>query len=264
MTTATQAVTDFTLEQLQALYENNFPSKLPAYEEVKATLLDPTRDGATCTQKLQDLLHVPVTVSINGKGAVYNWTGQRGAYRLTVPQATAPAPQETTKEALQAPQKPQEPAKASSEDKEAPEPTKAPQRAVEGKGIFTALAGLLLDTTLLMTISKSGEERGEAVLVVNVVPKAAEGKDAALVSPVCLEGAASDLDEHFLDAITTKAEGNKSILRAIEELKAADEALAEAKKKEAAKKKDAAAKSKSAKEEKAEETQQKPQQEALF
>jgi PRTRC genetic system protein E len=144
-----------------------------------------------------------------------------------------------------------------------------PRMETSTAGLFTALAELLGDTTLLMSISRTGDEQGQPVLIVNVVPKG-EG-DTAPFTPLSLEGTVSELDAHFLTAIQSKAESRKRLEEAIAEEKEADRALADAKKQEAeVKKKQAEAKKKSAekKEEQVRVEEKKAeaakQQEALF
>ena len=97
-------------------------------------------------------------------------------------------------------------------------------------GLFAALSALLGDTTLLLTVARTGEADGEPVLTVTVVPQS----DLPGLTPVCLEGSAAELDAHLVAALTAKAESKGRIEEQIEALKAADKALEEAKKAETA------------------------------
>ena len=107
--------------------------------------------------------------------------------------------------------------------------------------MFTALLGLLGDSTLLMTVARTGEESDAPVLTVTVVP---QGEEA--FSPICLTGSVSELDVHFIAALTTKAASRESLAEQVAALKIADQALEEAKKQEVATKtKQAEAKKKS-------------------
>ena len=94
-----------------------------------------------------------------------------------------------------------------------------------------------------MTVAKTGEEGEEPVLTVTVVPQG----ETESFTPVCLTGNVSELDTHFVAALTTKAENKKSLEQAVADLKAADKELEEAKKVEAEiKRKQAASKKKAA------------------
>lgn len=75
-----------------------------------------------------------------------------------------------------------------------------------------------------MTVARTSEKGKEPVLTVTVIP---QGEEA--FTPICLEGTVSELDTHFVSALTAKAESKKSLAQQIEALKAADKALEEAK-----------------------------------
>ena len=134
-----------------------------------------------------------------------------------------------------------------------PEPT--PPAAI-AQELFAALAALLGDSTLLMTVARTGEEGEEPVLTVTVVPQG----ETESFTPICLTGSVSELDTHFVAALESKAENKKSLEQAVADLEAADKELEEAKKVEAeTKRKQAASKKKAA--EKKEEGEKEPAKE---
>lgn len=92
-----------------------------------------------------------------------------------------------------------------------------------------------------MTVARTGKASDEPVLTVTVVP---QGDEA--FTPICLTGSVSELDTHFIAALTAKAASRDSFAKQVEALKIADQALEEAKKQEvAAKNKQIEAKKKS-------------------
>ena len=207
--------------------------------------------------------------------STYCWTGRSGPFEMKVPKPFDPTPQR--------PNETQQQAQVQSEESETP--PEAPRRALESlatseardddapeapeadpegqnttdekgtsepepappaataRGLFAALAALLGDSTLLMAVAKTGEEGKESVLTVTVVPQG----ETESFTPVCLTGSVSELDTHFVAALTTKAENKKSLEQAVADLKAADKELEEAKKVESeTKRKQAASKKKAA------------------
>jgi PRTRC genetic system protein E len=277
--TQAATTTKLTLEQLGAMCREKAPDRLPLFEEISQDLMNPLNDRIACKEKLEAFVRCPVRFRVAGNEELYSWEGKQGTYELGLmraPQETAQAAPESPL-ALEKPQEAQAEPPATREAKGEPQADPAPSEEREqpqayqeaeptpSPGTFTALAALLGEATLLMTVARSGEGGDEPVLTVNVVPKS-EGEMP--FAPVSLEGKASELDKHFVQAIQAKAEGQRCIREATLELKAADEALAQAKKQEAeAKKKEAEAKKKSAlKKENAqtEETKAQKQQDALF
>lgn len=102
--------------------------------------------------------------------------------------------------------------------------------------VFSELAALLDDSTLLITLARVGTHQEEPLLSVNVIPKAINGSDTPTLHPISLTATPSELDdphEGFTQAIRVALEGRSSIRDAIEELKRATKAEAEAKRAEA-------------------------------
>jgi PRTRC genetic system protein E len=92
-------------------------------------------------------------------------------------------------------------------------------------GVFSALAELIGDSTLLMTLCKHGDD-----LTVTVTPFD-DDKDSNIQS-VAVTATAAELDEGFVQAIRVKTEGRKALAEQIEALKAAEKELVDAKKAE--------------------------------
>jgi PRTRC genetic system protein E len=259
-----------TPQMVERMYREHCPQKVERFKEVHAMLQDPAIPLETRKEKLQELLTYHVEVEELKGGVFYRWEGARGTYQLEIAMPFEPnrhpngngAAQPTLAAAQEQQEAQRVPAEESSKNSGSAqsEPAQStgnlqdntsltpngltPSRSRSGNssrdtpgveasaaGLFTALAELLGGTTLLMSISKTGDEQGQPVLMVNVVPKG-EG-DTVPFTPISLEGTASELDAHFLTAIQSKAEGRKRLEEAIAEEKEADKALAEAKKKKA-------------------------------
>lgn len=288
MTQTVQSPIQLTLAAIVAKFRESHPSFVEPFERLK-----PDLEAGTGAQGLANLIGCEVDKRDEQGLSVYSWVGTKGPFELRVPKPFDPHPQRPgeTQQQAQVQMEPMEP-EAPQEAREAPEPREdtpepseaavqppedasptedAPETVVgTTAGLFAALAALIGDSTLLMTVARTGEQGKEPVLTVTVVPQA---EDA--FTPVCLIGRVSELDTHFVSALKSKAESKTSLAEQVEALKAADKALEEAKKKEAeAKNKQAEVKKKSAEKKegdaKAEEKQAEEkaeadkQQEALF
>ena len=226
------------------------------------------------------LIHCEVDLQENEGYYCYSWSGTKGArYELNVPKPFEPQPTRESEPQQQAQvqrQSEEETAKAATQPTEAtPEPnglfsdadtsavaSKPPPKASENVpsatgGLFKALAALLGDTTLLLTVAPTGVSDGEPRLTVTALP---EGESE--FSPICLEGSIAELDLYFVSALTSRAQHKAGLKQQLEALEAADKAVEEAKKREAeAKTKQAEAKQKAAtkKEEEAKKVEQQAQ-----
>lgn len=275
--TAPQPV-QLTLETMLAKFRDKHQDLIAPFEKIR-----PELEGGTGAKALANLISCEVDVDTEQGFFVYSWTGQNSPFELRIPKPFDPHPQHSgemqqqaqVQEAETTPQMAHEGSEPVA-DPPAPDtaaaPTEATPETVETtpSGLFTALAALIGDSTLLMSVARTSEESKEPVLTVTVIP---QGEEA--FTPICLEGTVDDLDTHFVSALTARAESKKSVAQQIEALRAADKALEEAKKQEvAAKNKQTEAKKKSAdkKEEQAkveevnveEQAETEKQQKALF
>lgn len=260
MTQTTERPTPLTLESMLERFRDKHPALVGPFENLR-----PALERGEGTQPLANLISCEVVLETRGGLHVYGWQGQTGRFELHVPKPFEPQPQrqEQAQDApAVAPEPEPEPANeppptlpATAEP--VPEPT-----PVGTPGLFAALAALLGDGTLLMTVAKTGKAGDAPLLSVTVVPQG----DAPGLVPVCLEGTADELDAHFVSALSAKAESRRRIEEQIEALKAADKRLEEAKKAEvAAKNKQTDAKKKSVKDKEEQgqaEAQTEPQVEA--
>ncbi len=250
--TQSASPSQITLSGMRDLFAQKFPDLIAPFDQAK-----PDLERGKGAQTLANLINCEVDVHNDQGFSTYRWTGRSGPFEMKVPKPFDPAPQhasETQQQAQvlseeaetphEAPQgafessvaseagdDPPEVPVADSEDqaatKEVAEPEPAP--AAVAKGLFAALAALLGDSTLLMTVAKTDVQEDEPLLTVTVVP---QGEEA--FTPVCLTGSASELDTHFFSALESKAQSKKSLAEQVEALKAADKALEEAKKQEVA------------------------------
>ncbi len=240
MTQTAQKPVQLTLEKVVAKFRDSRPDLIAPFEQIK-----PDLEAGTGAQALGNLIATEVKTRSEGNLTVYCWTGKTDAFELNVAKSFDPQPQRPSEAQQQAQAAPEVPP-------EAPEPAQTPEAAetltanhpslpettenaaeaaVEiTPGLFTALSDLLGDSTLLMTVAPTGEADGQLVLTVTVVP---QGEEDAF-SPVCLTGTVTELDTHFVSALSVKADSKKSLEAQIEALAAADKALEEAKKAEAA------------------------------
>ena len=271
MTQTTEPPVLLTLESMLGRFRDKHIALVGPFEDLK-----PELERGEGAQPLANLIGCEVDLETRGGLHVYGWRGQTGRFELQVPRPFDPEhrrrePEEpsavpTTGEATPpGPSAEPEPPAAPPPGAE-PEPEPAPAGT---PGLFAALAALLGDATLLLTVAKTGEADGAPLLSVTVVPHG----DAPGLAAVGLEGTAGELDAHFVAALTAKADGRKRIEDQIEALKAADRALEEAKKAEvAAKTKQADAKKKAVKDKEAQAntqlddpaTEAPPPQAALF
>jgi PRTRC genetic system protein E len=268
--TQSASPSQITLSGMRDLFVQKFPDLVEPFDQVK-----PELEGSKGAQAVANLIGCEVTVHDDQGFSTYRWTGRSGPFEMKVPKPFDPQPQRASEPQQQAqvqneepePETPHEAPQSAPESSVASEarddPPELPDADLEGhnatsekaaepepappaptaQGLFAALAALVGDSTLLMTVAKTGTEGEEPVLTVTVVPQA----EAESFKPVCLEGSVSELDTHFVAALTTKAESRKSLEQAVAEAKAADKELEEAKKVEAeAKRKQAANKKKAA------------------
>ena len=253
MTQTSPPPVQLTLESMLAKFQDKHPTLIEPFEKIR-----PELEEGTGTKALTDLISCEVNVKAEQGFFVYSWMGQNNPFELRVPKPFDPHPQHSgeLQQQAQVQEAEPEPTPQTAQDgaeptAESPAPTTETAPPAEDapeaihttpSGLFTALAALIGDSTLLMTVARTSEEGKEPGLIVTVTP---QGEDA--FTPVCLEGAASELDTHFISALTARAESKKSLAEQIEALKAADKALEEAKKQEvAAKTKQTDAKKKAA------------------
>ena len=182
----------------------------------------------------------------------YRWEGRSGTFKLQVSKPFDPNPprlSQTQHAQLQgeellaqtppevvsqkAPEPldtPPEPPEATSLSEEASE---KPELVRNTSGIFSALANLIGESTLLTTLCKHGDD-----LSVTLTPF---GDDKASTAPsITLTATAAELDEGFVQAVAVKTESRKALAEQIEALEEAEKELVDAKKAETeAKTKDA-------------------------
>jgi PRTRC genetic system protein E len=277
--TQSASPSQITLSAMRDLFVQKFPDRVKPFDQVK-----PDLEGGTGAQVLANLIGCEVEVRDDQGFSTYCWTGRSGPFEMKVPKPFDPVPQRASEPQQQAqvqseePETPHEAPQSAPESAVVPEarddPPELPDAASEGhnatsekvaapepappvataQGLFAALAALLGDSTLLMTVAKTGEEGKEPVLTVTVVPQG----ETESFTPVCLTGTVSELDTHFVAALESKAESRKSLEQAVADLKAADKELEEAKKKETeAKRKQTESKKKTA--QKLEEAKKEPE-----
>ena len=233
-----------TFSAMRDLFAQKFPDRVGPFDQVK-----PALEAGRGAQALANLIGCEVEVRDEPGFSAYCWTGRSGPFELKMPKPFEPAPQRPSEPQQQVQDLVEEPvalpdeaAPTQIEQSQPAEPEPAP-RAATTQGLFAALAALLGDSTLLMTVARTGEEGEEPVLTVTVVPQG----ETESVTPVCLTGSVTELDAHFVTVLESKAESRKRIEQAVADLKAADKDLEEAKKKEVEeKRKQAEAKKKSA------------------
>ncbi len=244
--------TQITFSAMHDLFAQKFPDLVGLFDQAK-----PDLEQGKGAQALANLINCEVDVQNDQGFSTYRWTGRSGPFEMRIPKPFDPQSQRLTGTQQQAQVQGKEPgtlqeapevaaespeapdnhsevpvAASDSQDasgeKEAAESDPAPAN-VPAQGFFPALAALLGDSTLLMTVAKTGEEGKEPVLTVTVVPQA----ETESFTPVCLTGSVTELDTHFVAALETKVESRKSLEQAVADLKTADKALEDAKKAEA-------------------------------
>jgi PRTRC genetic system protein E len=284
MMTQSASPSQITLSAMRDLFAQKFPDRVRPFDQVK-----PDLEAGKGAQALANLIGCEVEVRDDQGFSTYCWTGRSGPFEMKVPKPFDPQPQRASETQQQAQVQSEEPetlhetphsapaSSATPEEARDDDPPEEPEADPEGQnttgengtsepeptppaavtqGLFAALAALLGDSTLLMTVAKTGEEGKESVLTVTVVPQG----ETESFTPVCLTGSISELDTHFVPALESKAKNKKSLEQAVADLKAADKELEEAKKKEAeAKRKQTESKKKSA--QKLEEAKKEPAKE---
>lgn len=265
-------------DKLHEKFEQNFPTLLAPLEQIKEKL-----DRGEGAQDLANIISCEVKETEEPTAFVYTWTGQKGqVFECRVLKPFEPKPERKTEVSQDAPEAPEESsslqestgdAQVAEEGAHAPveaeetshatpkveaetgEPTPEPTIPNSSPGLFSALAKLIGDTTLLMTLAKHDDD-----LTVNVMPFG-EDKDSSIAA-ICLTGTPAELDEGFAQAIAVKVQGRQSLAEQIEAIKAAEKKLADAKKAEAdTKKAEAAKKTKVAEAKKKEEEKKKQDEE---
>ena len=219
-----------TFSAMRDLFAQRFPDRVEPFDQV-----EPELEAGRGAQALANLIGCEVEVRDEPGFSTYCWTGRSGPFELKMPKPFEPTRQHPGEPRQQRAQDLVEepvalPVEAEPEQVEQsphPEPEPAPPE-VTTQGLFAALAALLGDSTLLMTVARTGEEGEEPVLTVTVVPQG----ETESFTPVCLTGSVTELDAHFITALESKAESRKCIEQAVADLKAADKELEEAKKKE--------------------------------
>jgi PRTRC genetic system protein E len=227
-----------TFSAMRDLFTQKFPDRVGPFDQVK-----PDLEAGKGAQALANLIGCEVEVRDDQGFSTYCWTGRSGPFEMKVPKPFDPQPQrpQQQRQVQDLVEKPVElPVEAEPEQAEESPPAEPAPPEAPAQGLFAALAALLGESTLLMTVARTGEADKEPVLTVTVVP---QGEEA--FTPVCLEGTVSELDTHFVSALTARTMSKKSLAEQVEALKTADKELEEAKKKEVeAKNKQAEAKKK--------------------
>ena len=283
MTEPVQKPYQFTLATMLEKLTQGSPTYIQPFKQLRPKL----EDGSGA-HELAKLIHCDVDLQENEGLYLYSWNGTKGArYELSVPKPFEPQPTRVSEPQQQAQaqrQSEEEPAKADTQPTKAtPElaglfsdadtsavaskPTpEAPENVPPATGgLFKALAALLGDATLLLTVAPTGASDGEPRLTVTALPES-----ESAFSPICLEGSIGELDLYFVSALTSRAQHKAGLKQQIEALEAADKAVEEAKKREVeAKTKQAEAKKKAAtkKEEEAKKVEQQAetqQQQSVF
>ena len=217
-----------TFSAMRDLFAQKFPDRIEPFDQVK-----PDLEAGRGAQALANLIGCEVEVRDEPGFSTYCWTGRSGPFELRMPKPFEPAPhrpseQQQVRELVEEPVAlPVEAAPEQAEESSPAEPEPAPPAATT-QGLFAALAALLGDSTLLMTVARTGKEGDEPVLTVTVVPQG----ETQSFTPVCLTGSVTELDAHFVSALESKAESRKRLEQAVADLKAADKELEDAKKKE--------------------------------
>ena len=276
--TESASPSQITLSGMRDLFAQKFPNLVGPFDQIK-----PDLEAGRGAQALANLITCEVKVRDEQGLSTYHWTGKSGPFEMKVPKPFDPQPQHPSEPQQQAQVQSEEPEppqdafqsapesssaseaqddppelpEADSEDQAATEEVAEPEPAPPAaptQGLFAALAQLLGDSTLLMTVAKTGEEGKEPVLTVTVVPQA----ETESFTPVCLTGSVTELDTHFVPALESKVVSRKSLEQAVAELNAADKELEKVKKEETeVKRKQTEAKKKSV--EKLEKAKQEPE-----
>lgn len=281
MTQTAQKSISLTLESMLAKFKESFPNLVAPFEAIK-----PELERGEGAQALANLIGCEVEAQDEQGLNLYRWEGRSGVFEMRVPKPFDPHPQRPgeTQQQAQAQVQSEEPSTTQEASGEATEASDGPEAEGDTQlppeenspnagaadkpeparenipvaaGVFSALADLIDESTLLMTLCKHGDD-----LTVTVTPFG-DDKEIAVQS-IALTATAAELDEGFIRAITIKTEGRKALYEQIEALKAAEKELVDAKKaetdaktKEADKRKKAADSKKQEDEKKAKESEEK-------
>jgi len=281
MTQTAQKSISLTFESMLAKFKESFPNLVAPFEAIK-----PDLERGEGAQALANLIGCEVEARPEQGLSIYRWEGRSGVFEMRVPKPFDPHPQrpgETQQQAQvqvqgEEPSTPQEAPREATEasdrpeaegDAQLPPEESSPSAGAADKpgpvredipvaaGMFSALAELIGESTLLMTLCKHGDD-----LTVTVTPFG-DDKESNVQS-IALTATAAELDEGFVQAIRVKTEGRKALAEQIEALKAAEKELVDAKKaetdaktKEADKRKKAADDKKKEDEKKAKEAEEK-------
>lgn len=281
MTQTAQKPISLTLESMLAKFKESFPHLVAPFEAIK-----PELERGEGAQALANLIGCEVEAQDEQGLNLYRWEGRSGVFEMRVPKPFDPnrqrssepqrqahvqvqseepsTPREAPREATEASDRPEAegdtqlpPEESSPSAGAADKPEPAREYIPVAAGMFSALAELIGESTLLMTLCKHGDD-----LTVTVTPFS-DDKDSNVQS-IALTATAAELDEGFVQAIRVKTEGRKALAEQIEALKAAEKELVDAKKaetdaktKEADKRKKAADDKKKEDEKKAKEAEEK-------
>lgn len=281
MTQTAQKSISLTLESMLAKFKESFPNLVAPFEAIK-----PDLERGEGAQALANLIGCEVEAQDEQGLNLYRWEGRSGMFEMRVPKPFDPNRQRSSEPQQQAqvqvqseePSTPQEAPREATEASDGPEaegdiqlppeesspsagaadkPESARENIPVAAGVFSALAELIGESTLLMTMCKHGDD-----LTVTVTPFG-DDKESGVQS-VAVTATAAELDEGFVQAIRVKTEGRKALAEQIEALKAAEKELVDAKKaetdaktKEADKRKKAADSKKQEDEKKAKEAEEK-------
>lgn len=249
MTQIVQKSISLTLESMLAKFKESFPNLVAPFEAIK-----PELERGEGAQALANLIGCEVEAQDEQGLNLYRWEGRSGVFEMRVPKPFDPHPQrpgETQQQAQvqvqsEEPSTPQEAPREATEASDGPKAegdTRLPseegltsagaadkseparENIPVAAGVFSALAELIGESTLLMTLCKHGDD-----LTVTVTPF---GDDKATsVQSVALTATAAELDESFIQAITVKTQGRKALAEQIQALEAAEKELVDTKKAE--------------------------------
>ena len=279
MTQTAQKPISLTLESMLAKFKESFPNLVAPFEKIR-----PDLERGEGAQALANLIGCEVEARDEQGLNLYRWEGRSGMFEMRVPKSFNPHPQRPSETQQQAQTQSEEPSTQQEAPREATEASDRPEAEGDTQlppeesapsagaadkpeparenipvaaGMFSALAELIGESTLLMTLCKHGDD-----LTVTVTPYG-DDKESNVQS-IAVTATAAELDEGFVQAVRVKTEGRKALAEQIEALKAAEKELVDAKKaetdaktKEADKRKKAADDKKKEDEKKAKEAEEK-------
>lgn len=223
MTQIAQKPISLTLESMLAKFKESFPNLVAPFEKIR-----PDLERGEGAQALANLIGCEVEAQDEQGLNLYRWEGKSGVFEMRVPkpfdphsqrhvetqqqmqgeEPTVHTPHETSPEAPETSdahelqddthQRPEADATSEAVPEESKPVGKVPT------GMFSAMAGLIGESTLLMTLCKHEDD-----LTVTVTPFG-DDKETSVQS-VALTGTAAELDEDFIRAITVKTEGRKAL-----------------------------------------------------